>query len=139
MLTITIEVFSGANFNFRIFGTPQIKTQAYKFLDQELENDKISNKLESVLRAIDTNPKGYTHPQKFKHLEKDVWEIKIKSLRIACVWDPKADYLIGIYAFNKRSNKWPKQDLENMRTQKNKYYEMKPNARLQGGPRERLS
>ncbi len=138
MLTITYELYKDS-FSFLVFGNNKYKTQVYKFLDTVLKNELIKKKLIAVFAAINTNPRGYVHPQKFKHLEDDVWEIKIKRLRIACIWDEKPDNLVGIYAFDKKTNKWPKRNLKNMRNQKKKYFDIKSKILKGGSHHERLS
>ena len=137
MLTFTTELYKDV-FSFCLFGTSRYKTQVYKYLDNRLTDKLISKKIISILNAINSDPIRYVHPQKFKHLEDDVWEIKIKSLRIACIWDTKPHSLIAIYAFDKKQNRWPKQELINMRKQKSKYYDIKI-KKLNGGKIERLS
>lgn len=116
------EVFYSKNFNFLVFGTNTMPTQVRKYLDKVLKKDINQKKLTSILAAINSNPLMYSHDQKFKHLEADVWEIKIKQIRIACVWDKKPNNLVAIYGFNKKRNDWPPGDLDNMRTQRLKYY-----------------
>jgi len=115
MLTCTTELYK-RNFVFRLFGTEEAKTQVYKFIDDHLD-ERANRKLIAVLNAINTDPLRYSHDEKFKHLEGDVWEIKVKPLRIACIWDPKPIRLIGVYAMIKKTWKWSKQDLQNMRNQ----------------------
>jgi hypothetical protein len=115
MLTCTFEIYR-ERFSFRVFGTAKARTQVFRFLSSYLDG-RTNKKLVSVLNAINTDPLMYSHEQKFKHLEGDVWEIKIKSLRIACTWDPKPRNLIAVYAMIKDRPKWSKQDIENMRKQ----------------------
>ena len=124
MLTCTEEIFR-ENFGFRIFGKEDLRTQVYKFFDNEFGDAKIRRKLVSVLNAINSNPKMFSHAEKFKHLEDNVWEIKINQYRIACIWDAKPYNLIAIYAFKKNEVKWPKRHLDNMRKQKALYRDMR--------------
>lgn len=120
MLTCTTEIRK-YSFWLRVYGTKDNKTSVYRFLDDLLEDDSVQKKLDSVLRAINSNPLKYSHEQKFKHLEDNVWEIKIYQIRIACIWDTKPHNLIAIYGFIKKQNKWSKHDLNNMRREKNAY------------------
>jgi len=120
MLTVTTEL-RRYTFWFRVYGTNQNKTSVYKFLDELLEDEATQKKLDSILRAISTNPMGYSHETKFKHLEEDVWEIKIHQVRIACLWDKKPDNLIAIYGFIKKKDKWPKKEIVKMRNEKATY------------------
>ncbi|ORC35745.1 hypothetical protein B4O97_08900 [Marispirochaeta aestuarii] len=120
MLTCTEEIYKD-NFGFRVFGKENATTQVYEFMDREFGNEKYRKKLISVLNAINSNPMFYSHPEKFKPVEDDVWEIKIKPYRIACIWDSKPYNLVAVYGFKKDKRKWPKKDLENMRRQKTLY------------------
>ncbi len=79
----------------------------------------------AVLKAINTKPLTYSHDEKFKRLERRVWEIKIGQIRLACVWDPKPINLVAIYGFNKKTDRWPKQHLENMRQQRDLYFRVR--------------
>jgi hypothetical protein len=137
MLTYTTELYN-KTFVFSVFGTPDFQTEVHKYLDEKLLDEKLSKKLIAILNAINTNPLLYSHEQKFKHLEDDVWEIKIKSLRIACVWDKKPELLIAIYAFNKKYDRWRSQDLKNMRNQKSKYFDTKVKV-ITGGYHGRIN
>jgi hypothetical protein len=119
MLTCTEEYFSG-KFSFRIFGTDSLKTQVRNYLDEVLD-ESFHKKLLTTLKAIDTDPLVFSHDEKFKRVEDGVWEIKIHTLRIACVWDPKPKYLIAIYSFTKKTQKWPSRHLENMRNERDQY------------------
>ena len=117
------------NFSFVMYGSPgdsnenipEYKTQILQFLDTVLEDEKIQKKLLSVLEAINSNPMQYCHEEKFKPLEDKVWEIKCKQLRIACIWNPKPKKLVAIYGFMKKTQKWPKKELNNMRLQRDAY------------------
>ena len=117
------------NFSFVLYGTPgdqdedipEYKTQILEFLDVVLEDEKEQKKVLSILEAINSNPMQYCHNEKFKPLEGKVWEIKSKQLRIACIWYPKPKKLVAIYGFMKKTDKWPKKHLDNMRTQYDAY------------------
>lgn len=120
MLTSTEEIYKG-NFGFRVFGTDLQPHQVSEYVKRTFKNEKTLVKLVAILKAIDTKPLTYYHPEKFKRLEKGVCEIKIGQIRLACVWDPKPINLIAIYGFNKKADRWPKQHLENMRRQRDLY------------------
>jgi hypothetical protein len=124
MLTCTEEIYKGS-FGFRAFGTDRQPRQVSEYMIKTFESQRNLDKLTAVLRAIDTRPLTYSHPQKFKRLEKGVWEIKIGQIRLACVWDPKPINLIAIYGFNKKVDRWPRQHLVNMRQQKDLYFEQR--------------
>ncbi len=136
MLNCT-EILYSENFNFLVFGTETMPTQVRKYLDRLLERNLNQKKLTSILKAISSNPLMYSHRQKFKHLEGDVWEIKIKQIRIACVWDKKPINLIAIYGFNKKRDDWSPKDLNNMRTQRLKYYSI-TKKKLEGAVNGRI-
>jgi hypothetical protein len=53
-------------------------------------------------------------------------------VRLACIWDKKPDVLVAIYGFQKKTQKWPKNELNNMRNEKKAYYESKVKL-LSGG------
>ena len=120
MLTVAEKVHEGS-FTLWVYGTEHYKTQVYQFLEEHQE--KIQKRLEVVIRQIDSAPMTYSHEHNFKHLEDKVWELKFvsQSIRCACIWDPKAKHLVVFYGFEKKSQKWPKVHLENMRTQMAKY------------------
>jgi hypothetical protein len=120
MLTVAEKVHEGA-FALWIYGTERRKTQVYQFLEDHQE--RIQKRLEVVIRQIDSAPMTYSHEYNFKLLEDKVWELKFVSLsiRLACIWDPRPKNLIVFYGFEKKSQKWPKVHLENMRTQMAKY------------------
>lgn len=120
MLTSTEEIYK-KNYRFRVYGTETLNTQVRNFLDSILVDKKIMRKLIAVLNAINTDPLLYSHEEKFKHLEKDVWEIKINSIRIACLWDKKPHNLIAFYGFKKKRQKWSTNNLDAMRSEKLKY------------------
>ncbi len=122
MLTCTAEIYKG-NFGFRVFGTDLRPRQVSDYVNKTFENPRALDKLIAVLRAIDTRPLTYSHGEKFKRLEKGVWEIKIGQIRLACVWDPKPLNLIAVYGFNKKTDKWPKQHMKNIRLQSNLYFQ----------------
>ncbi len=121
MLTCAEEIYKG-NFGFRVFGTDHQPHQVSEYMIGTFQNDRSLDKLVSVLRAIDTKPLTYSHNQKFKRLERGVWEIKIGQIRLACVWDPKPINLVAVYGFNKKTDRWPSQHLENMRKQRDLYF-----------------
>lgn len=130
MLTCTTKIYK-KNYEFRTFGTESRKTQVFRFLDKVLEDKKIQGKLTSILDAINNDPRFYSHDQKFKHLEGSVWEIKIKSIRIACIWDPNPKYLIAIYGCKKKRPDWSKQDLVNMRNQHANYLSLRKQPKVE--------
>ena len=117
MLTCTEEIYKG-NFGFRVFGTARQPHQVSEYMAKTFKNERNLDKLVAVLQAINTRPLTYSHYEKFKRLERGVWEIKIKQIRLACVWDPKPLHLIAVYGFNKKTDRWPRQHLENMRKQR---------------------
>ncbi|MDH5560972.1 MAG: hypothetical protein OEY59_08995 [Deltaproteobacteria bacterium] len=115
-----------ANYSFWVFGKECFDTQVSKYLENILQGNRdLQHKLLHTLKAIDSNPKMYTHDQKFKLLEKNTFEIKIHQLRIACIWDPKPQNLVAIYAFSKKQTAWSKINLEAMRREKGKYFNSK--------------
>ncbi len=120
MLTCTEEIFRGA-YGFRVFGTESRSRQVSEYMERAFRGEKKLDKLVGVLAAIDTNPLMYSHEEKFKRLEKGVWEIKIGQIRLACVWDPKPINLVAIYGFDKKQDRWPERHLENMRGQRDLY------------------
>jgi hypothetical protein len=89
----------------------------------EDHQERIQNRLEVFIRQIDSAPMTYSHEYNFKLLEDKVWEIKFvsQSIRLACIWDSRPKNLVVFYGFEKKSQKWPKVHLENMRTQMAKY------------------
>ena len=127
MLTCTEEIYKG-NFGFRVFGTDLQTRQVSDYVIKTFGNQRNLDKLLAVLSAIDTEPLTYSHREKFKRLEKGVWEIKIGQIRVACVWDPKPLNLIAVYGFNKKADRWPKRHLENMRQQRDLYFQAKGRA-----------
>jgi phage-related protein len=131
------EIRKYTNYSFQVYGTAEKQTGIYKYLDRILMDERMTKKLDAVLRAIDSNPMNFSHEQKFKHLEKEVWEIKIGQVRVACIWDKKPDMLVAIYGFQKKTQKWPKKELNNMHNEKNAYYESKAKF-LSGGKNGRL-
>jgi hypothetical protein len=120
MLTCTEEIYRGG-FGFRVFGTDVSPRQASEFVVATCRNQRSLDKLTAVLRAIDTAPLTYSHPEKFKRLEAGVWEIEIGRIRIACIWDPRPLNLIAVYGFQKKSDRWPERHLLNMRRQRDLY------------------
>ena len=120
MLTIAEKVHEGS-FTLWIYGTESYKTQVYQFLLEHLEI--IQKRLEVVIRQIDSAPISYSHEHNFKLLEDKVWKFKFVSqrIRLASIWDPKPKHLVVFYGFEKKSQKWPKVHLENMRTQLARY------------------
>jgi len=130
MLTCT-TFFYKKSYEFRIFGTETVKTQVYRFMEKTLKDEKILGKLTSGLNAIDSDPRFYSHEQKFKHLEGRVWEIKIKSFRIACIWDPNPKLLIAIYGFKKKRPDWTQQDLVNLRNQLSNYLSLRKQPKVE--------
>lgn len=123
MLSFTTNLYEGRNIKFGIYGTEAGKqTKVFEFVCKNF-NKQIVKKLTHTLNAIDSDPMRFSHEQKFKHLEGDVWEIKFlkEGIRIACLWENDKSLLIGFYAFKKESNKWPPNELVNMRNEKAKY------------------
>lgn len=130
MLTCTQELYRG-NFGFRVFGTDASPRQVSEFVLATFGNQRSLDKLTAVLRAIETNPLVYSHPEKFKPLEAGVWEIKIGQIRIACVWDPKPINLVAVYGVHKKTDRWPERHLTNMRRQRELYFNTR-NSRIGG-------
>lgn len=97
------------------------KTLIYDFLDKQFEDSKQRKKVFAVLNAINSDPLNYCNEEKFKPLEGKVWEIKCHQLRIACIWCPKPKKLVAIYGIIKKTQKWPKKEMQNMRNQRDKY------------------
>ena len=122
MLTCTEELYR-KNFGFRVFGTDKEPRQVSKYIDKTFRSKKKTDQLVAVLNAINTDPLNFSHREKFKRLEPGVWEIKIKQIRLACVWDPKPLNLVAIYGFDKKADKWPDRHLKNMRRQKDLYFQ----------------
>lgn len=124
MLTFTTTIYN-KNFIFELFGSSEKKTQMYIFFDDEFDDEKLYDKLIAVLDAINSNPLLYSHDEKFKLLTDDIWEIKINQLRIGCLWDKKPLKLIALYAFYKKRDKWPPQNITNVKSEKIKYLSLK--------------
>ena len=106
MLTCTEEIYKGS-YGFRVFGIDAVPRQVSSYVVAAFRTRTALDKLVAVLRAIDTNPLMYSHPEKFKRLERGIWEIKIGQNRLARVWDPKPTNLVALYGFNKKSDRWP--------------------------------
>jgi len=121
MLTIAEKLFEG-RFTLWIYGNDSNRTQVHDFL-MRVET-KIEKRLETIIRQIDSAPLTYSHEDNFKLLENKVWELKFVSqgVRLACIWDPKPKHLVIIYGFEKKSQRWPRKHVENMRTQLTKYF-----------------
>ncbi len=124
MLTCTEEIYKGI-FGFRVFGTDFQPRQVSEYVTKAFKNERNLVKLVAVLKAINTKPLTYSHDEKFKRLERRVWEIKIGQIRLACVWDPKPINLIAVYGFNKKTDRWPRRHLKNMRQQRDLYFRVR--------------
>ncbi len=86
-------------------------TAICSFIDS-LTNQEF-DKVARVVAQIDNMPHRYRHPEKFKILDGDIWEIKADNIRLACFWS--LHDLIVFYGFRKKSQKWPRNDLSNMK------------------------
>jgi hypothetical protein len=124
MLTTNDPFWTGKNVKFHLFSKENGRSQIIDLLKKDL-TEILSKKLISALKAIDNEPLMFSHEQKFKPLEGEVWEIKFGQWRIACLWDPKPYKLIGFYAYIKQRQDWPKTELQNMRYQKELYLSSK--------------
>lgn len=124
MLTANDPLWTGKNFEFYLFSKENGRSQIIDLIDEKI-TEILSKKLISVLKSIDNDPMMFSHEQKFKRLEDDVWEIKFQQWRLACIWDPKPVKLIGFYGYIKQRQDWSKTELENMRYQKQLYLSSK--------------
>lgn len=89
-------------FRFVLYGTKEEKSEVFRYWDGLSE--RTVKKITGVLEAINSNPSGFSHPEKFTYFGDKVWELKQKPVRLACFWSEGHSVLVAFYGFDKKDN-----------------------------------
>lgn len=100
--------FKGSKIRFVLYGNDLKKSKVLKYVSKLPDRGII--RIIAILGLIDQNFPHYENPTKFTTLEGSVREIKDYQIRIACFW--QGTTLVGFYGINKKTNKWPDDDMK---------------------------
>ena len=109
-------IYSGNRFDIYAI-TVQDECPALEFIDNLEDRDQA--KIIQLLNVTADNGTP-SNPEKFKKLEKDIWEFKSYQVRLPCFFE-KEKIIVITHGFKKRKNKIPRKQIERAIKLRNDY------------------
>lgn len=109
-------IYLGSRFDIYAI-TVQGECPVKKFIDNLEHKDQV--KIIQLLKVTADNGTR-SNPEKFKKLEKDIWEFKSHQVRLPCFFE-KDKIIVITHGFKKTTNKIPKTQMERAIKLRNDY------------------